>query len=117
MFTLCSARVLKKSLAWSFALLSCLVLFAGRSAAWVYPEHRDITILAVQKLDSERRAIFGRLWAEARADHAKRLCEQPADAAQAEKPSCIDWAAWPAVAGDHSCSAEDMVHTIAPARR
>jgi len=116
MFMLSISRVLKRSMVWSFALLSCLVLFAGRSFAWVYPEHRDITLLAVQKLDSERRAILGRLWAEARADHAKRLCEQPADAAQAEKPSCIDWAAWPAVAGDHSCSAENMAHTILTTR-
>ncbi len=112
MFMLCSARMLKKSVVGSFAFLSCLVLFAGRSSAWVYPEHRDITVLAVQKLDPERRAILDRLWAEARAGHEKRVCEQPADAAQAEKPSCIDWAAWPAVAGDHSCSAENMVHTI-----
>jgi hypothetical protein len=33
-------------------------------------------------------------------------------AAQGKKPSCIDWAAWPAIAGDHSCSAEKMVQTI-----
>ncbi|MFQ5960225.1 MAG: hypothetical protein ACE5MG_02430, partial [Candidatus Methylomirabilales bacterium] len=112
MFMLCSSRVLKRSLVWSVAFLSWLVLFAGTSFAWIYPEHRDITLLAVQKLDPQRRAILSRLWAEARADHAQRLCEQPAEAAQGRKPSCIDWAAWPAIAGDHSCSAATMVHTI-----
>jgi len=95
---------------WSLAILSCL--FTGRSFAWIYPEHRDITLLAVQKLDRQRRAILDRLWAEARSGHEKRLCEQAADIGQARKPSCIDWAAWPAIAGDHSCLAENMVHTI-----
>ncbi|MGH7381278.1 MAG: hypothetical protein ACREKR_03480 [Candidatus Methylomirabilales bacterium] len=97
---------------WFLAVLFCLVLFAGRSSAWIYPEHRDITLLAVQELDAERRAILNRLWAEARSGHEKRLCEQAADTGQARKPSCVDWAAWPAIAGDHSCSAENMVHTI-----
>jgi hypothetical protein len=104
--------LLKGPLVWSLTVLFCLVLFAGRSSAWIYPEHRDITLLAVQELDPERRAILNRLWAEARSGHEKRLCEQAADPEQARKPSCIDWAALPAIAGDHSCSAEDMVHTI-----
>jgi hypothetical protein len=107
-----SQRLLKRSVVWSFAFLSFLFLFAGTSSAWVYPEHRDITVLAVQKLDPERRAILDRLWAAARSGHEGRLCEQVADAAQAEKPSCIDWAAWPAISADHSCSAETMVQTV-----
>ena len=107
-----SSRLLKRSMVWFFAFLSCLVLFPDRSSAWLYPEHRDITALAVQELDPEQRAILDRLWAGARSGHEGRLCEQPADAAQVKKTSCIDWAAWPAIAGDHSCSAETMVHTI-----
>jgi hypothetical protein len=109
---LSSPRLLKRSVVWSFALLSFFFLFAGTSSAWIYPEHRDITVLAVQKLDPERRAIFDRFWAGARSGHEGRLCEQAADAQQAEKPSCIDWAAWPAIAGDHSCSAENMADAI-----
>ncbi len=109
---LSSQRLLKRLVVWSFAFLSFLFLFAGTSSAWLYPEHRDITVLAVLKLDPERRAILDRLWAEARSGHEGRLCEQEADPAQAEKPSCIDWAAWPAIAGDHSCSAESMVQTV-----
>ena len=111
MFRLARSRVLKRSVVWSVALLSCRVCFAGRSSAWVI-QHRDIAVLAVQQLDPERRAILDWLWAEARAGHEQRLCEQPAEMAPATKPSCIDWAAWPAVAADHSCSAENMVHTI-----
>ena len=82
------------------------------ASAWLYPEHRDITALAVQKLDPERRAVLDRLWAEVRFGHEGRLCEQAADPAQAGKPTRIDWAAWPAIAGDHSCSAQALVHTV-----
>ena len=77
---------------------------AGPAFAWVYPEHRDISILAVSTLDPEHRAIFDELWAEARVGNEKRLCAQGADSAQGVKPECIDWAAMPAISGDHSCS-------------
>jgi hypothetical protein len=105
-------RLLKRLFVWSFVFLCFLFLFAGTSSAWLYPEHRDITVLTVLKLDPERRAILERLWAAARSGHEGRLCERVADATQAEKPSCIDWAAWPAIAGDHSCSAKTMADTI-----
>ena len=80
--------------------------------AWVYPEHRDIAVLAVEKLDPERRALFDRLWAEARVGHEQRLCPADADAQQGVTPACIDWAAYSAIAGDHSCSASSMLDTI-----
>jgi hypothetical protein len=82
---------------------------AGPARAWVYPEHRDIALLAVEKLDAERRPLFDRLWREARAGHETRLCEQAADSAQGVAPACIDWAALPAIAGDHSCSSKNML--------
>ncbi len=80
----------------------------GPVFAWVYPEHRDISILTVQNLDPARRAVFDRLWREARRTHEQRLCEQGADVAQGLKPACIDWAALAAIAGDHSCSSREM---------
>ena len=85
---------------------------AGPAFAWVYPEHRDIAVLAVETLDPERRAIFDRLWVETRVGHEKRLCEQGADPAQGLMPECIDWAAMSAIAGDHSCSSQQMLDTI-----
>jgi hypothetical protein len=106
------SRVLKRSIGSTLVFLSCLLLFPGRSSAWIYTEHRDIMLLAVQKLDPERRTVLDRLWGEARAGHEKRLCDQAADSAQARKPSCIDWAAWPAISGDHSCSPEKAAQTI-----
>ena len=81
------------------------------ATAWVYPEHRDIAVLAVGTLDPGRRAEFDQLWLLARANQA-RLCELGADRAQGVMPSCIDWAALSAIAGDHSCSAEEMTATV-----
>src|SRR5277367_5414355 len=83
----------------------CLALPAH---AWVYPEHRDIAVLAVEKLDPERKAQFDKLWGDARVGNEKRLCEQAADSAQGVAPACIDWAAFAAISGDHSCSSMNM---------
>ncbi len=55
------------------------------------------------------RRMFDRLWGDARAGHEQRLCEQAADAEQGLAPACIDWAALPAIAGDHSCSSKNML--------
>jgi hypothetical protein len=80
--------------------------------AWVYPEHRDIAALAAQNLDAQRRDQFDRLWRDARTGHETRLCEQGADLAQGLAPSCIDWAAFAAIAGDHSCSSSNMLDNV-----
>jgi len=89
-----------------------LLGLSGPAYAWIYPEHRDIAALAVEKLDPERRAVFDRLWAEARVGNEQRLCAQDADTQQGLAPTCIDWAALPAIAGDHSCSSKAMLDTV-----
>jgi hypothetical protein len=61
--------------------------------AWVFPEHRDIAVLAVQKLSSDQQAQLQALWAEARGGHEARLCAQAADPSQSARPNCIDFAA------------------------
>jgi len=80
--------------------------------AWVYPEHRDIALLALQRLDPTQRVSLDKLWSAARTGYETRLCGQTADTAQGEKPTCIDYAAWTAIAGDHSCSARDMLGIV-----
>jgi len=80
--------------------------------AWVYPEHRDIALLAIQKLDSTHRALLNRLWALARKGYESRLDALAADATQGEHPKYLDYAAFPAIAGDHSTSANDMLNNI-----
>ncbi|HXE09178.1 MAG TPA: hypothetical protein VN612_14850 [Acidobacteriaceae bacterium] len=51
------------------------------------------------------------LWSEARAGYEQRLCAQAADPAQGASPTCVDFSAWAALSGDHSCSAQDMLST------
>jgi hypothetical protein len=48
-------------------LATCLgVLQPVTAFAWLYPEHRDITVLAVQRLEPAPRALLEQLWSEAR---------------------------------------------------
>ncbi len=63
-------------------LLTCL--FWTTSYAWIYPEHRDITYVAIRKLDPGRRAVFDRLWVDARLGYESRLAAAAADSAQGE---------------------------------
>ena len=93
-------------------LAICLGMLQPVTAlAWLYPEHRDITVLAVQRLEPAVHALLEQLWSEARAGHEARLCAQLVDTAPGN-PTCIDYAAWPAIAGDHSCSARDLLSTV-----
>ena len=89
-----------------------LCFAANNAHSWIYPEHRDITLVGIQSLDGERRVVLDQLWAYARAGHEGRLCPVPADANQGRSPECLDYAAWPAIAGDHSCSGANMLHNI-----
>jgi len=94
------------------AAVAFALLPAGRGLAWIYPEHRDIAVQALAGLAPERRATIDELWAEARVGHEARLCEKAAEADQGQHPSCLDWAAWPAISGDHSCSGADMMRAV-----
>jgi len=89
-----------------------LALVQSLSFGWVYPEHREIALRAIRKLDPRHKAVLDRLWAAARVGHESRLNFATADLTGDEKARTIDYAAWPAIAGDHSCSAKDMLYTI-----
>jgi len=93
-------------------IASLIGLPAVTAFAWVFPEHRDIAVLAVQKLDPEQQAMLQKLWSEARTGHEAQYCGAMADPAQGTNPTCIDLAAWTAIAGDHSCSASDMLNNV-----
>lgn len=82
------------------------------SLAWVYPEHREISMIAIYDLDPDREKILEELWESARLGYENRLNTQPADSTLRENPAVIDYAAWPAIAGDHSCSSEILLHTV-----
>jgi hypothetical protein len=82
------------------------------SYAWIYPEHRDITFAAIRKLEPGRRAVLDRLWMDARFGYESRLSAAAADSAQGEETTTIDYAAWPAIAGDHSVSGANLLHNV-----
>ncbi|MEI7501084.1 MAG: hypothetical protein WCK84_11640 [Bacteroidota bacterium] len=90
-----------------------LIWFSAMYAsAWVYPEHREIMIAAIKKLDPNRRAILDQLWASARKGYEIRLCESVIEPNQGVKPQCLDYAAWTGIAADHSVSAQDMTNIV-----
>ncbi len=80
----------------------------GSAAAWIYPEHRNIAVAGVQKLPPADRAIFDGLWSEARGALPARLCPTPSAGDQGLAPACLDFAAFPAMSGDHSCSPKEV---------
>ena len=82
-----------------FLLCSFLLLLNIRTYAWIFPEHRDITFIAIQKLSPVYRAILDSLWTEARAGYESRLSEAVIDATQSLKPTHLDYATSPAIAG------------------
>jgi hypothetical protein len=99
-------------------VLRTLVLIVGLSTsvldlhAWVYPEHRDIAVQAIVRLTPERRALLDSLWAIARRGNEARLCSLVVDPLQGREPQCLDWAAWPAIGGDHSCSPQELLDNV-----
>jgi hypothetical protein len=67
---------------------------------------------AIHQLDSRRQSQLGGLWVEARRAHEPRLSLSPVDSPSLGAPSTIDLASWPAIAGDHSTSAADLLHNV-----
>jgi hypothetical protein len=96
---------------WTVAVV-LVVLSPSAAHAWVYPEHRNIAIAAIKGLTPQQGELLAKLWADARIGHEARLCAQPSEGDQGVKPTCIDFAAWPAIGGDHSCSGTNLLHNV-----
>jgi hypothetical protein len=96
--------------------VSCFIIIflpgVNKLNAWVYPEHRDIMLNAIQKLSIDYRTHLDELWAQARIGYEFRLSETVIVSDQGLKPDFIDYAAWPAIGGDHSCSAENLLNNV-----
>jgi len=101
----------KTALLIRLALATILSSTSVAALAWIYPEHRDLSLKAVSELEPDRRVVFDQLWQETRAGDEKRLCASGADNKQGLTPSCMDWAALAAIAGDHACSSQEMLDT------
>jgi hypothetical protein len=89
-------------------LAASLALLPFPARAWIYPEHRDIAVAGIQKLPPADRAALEALWEEARKAIPGNLCPVANAGDQGPKPACIDFAAIPAMAGDHSCSPREV---------
>jgi len=85
---------------------------SGNSSIWVYPEHREITVIAIQQLSPEHRATLEEMWSRARVGYEDRLSALTVDPDHSIDSQVLDYAAWPAIAGDHSCSPEQMIDII-----
>ncbi len=93
-------------------LFLIFLLFAGNSFAWVFPEHRQIALLAIQNLNPSYRLLLDQLWTQATKNYTGRLTAEVIDTTQNNHSTKIDYATWAAIAGDHSCSPESMLNTV-----
>jgi hypothetical protein len=86
------------------------------AAAWIWPEHRDIAAEALRGLPTAQRTTIGQMWVGVRAIGGKQVCEkivdpgaEPTDVPRGEWDKvCVDFASFPALAGDHSCTAAEL---------
>jgi hypothetical protein len=93
-------------------LASIFILFQTNLHAWIYPEHRDIALLAIENLSPEYQSQLDQLWAQARKGYEDRLTESVIDATQTTNPTQLDYASWPAISGDHSCSPKNLLYNV-----
>ncbi len=93
-------------------LVIFLLVITSNIRAWIYPEHRDIALLAIENLTPEYRSILDQLWSEARKGYEERLTESVIDATQTVNLTQLDYASWPAISGDHSCSPENLMYNV-----
>ncbi len=99
----------------AWLLLSAAVLFPAPALAWIWPEHRDIAAAAVNDLPAAQRKTLDTMWAETQKLGGKQVCEKLVDpGAQPDvkfgewEKVCVDFASFPALAADHSCSADEL---------
>src|SRR5215813_13875 len=83
--------------------------------AWTLPEHRDISAAALEQLTPQRRAVFDQAWEAATGGHQEmNACASAVDPGGLAG-TCLDLAMWPALAGDHSCSPDELTTKIVTA--
>ncbi|MFY8026290.1 MAG: hypothetical protein ACOVNO_13100, partial [Sediminibacterium sp.] len=105
-------RLLNNKIKYNVLLMAIGIMCISKANAWVYPEHRRISILAIQQLSPSQQQLLQQIWQEIRKGNEARLSEQVFNLVQTKPVTQIDFAAWPAIAGDHSCSPANMLETI-----
>lgn len=95
------------------AIICCLLLIKGFVAeAWVYFEHRGIALLAIQQMNPAEKAWLQEFWTMARLGSEARLTDSVIVISQGRGPQQLDYASWAAIAGDHSCSAKELINNV-----
>ncbi len=97
------------------AFLILAVATTTPASAWFWFEHRAITAEAIAELTPAQSERLAALWASARAGREERFCPQLSAGDQGPHPACLDWAAWVAIGGDHSCSSAELLATVSSA--
>jgi hypothetical protein len=67
---------------------------------------------AIERLDEARRKHLDELWSAARRGFDKRLTSSILDTTNTESHDAIDYPAWSAIGGDHSCSPMGMLENV-----
>lgn len=105
-------RLFNYKIKYNIVLLVIGLMYITKVNAWVYPEHRRISILAIQQLSQQQQLLLHQIWQDIRKGNELRLSEQVFNLNQPNPVTQIDFAAWSAIAGDHSCSPNSMLETI-----
>lgn len=101
-----------------FCTLLCVELSAAPAQAWLFEEHANIGRAALGTLSPQQASELEWLWSMARDGDpiATRLCtsarQRPTHDRTNEAAthwSCVDFAALAAIAGDHSCSPDNLL--------
>lgn len=87
-------------------------LIPATAHAFLFPEHRDVGVRALEQLTLPERAALDSLWQTARPTFLGPVCATPT--AGATDARCVDFAALAAIAGDHSCSPHDVIQDVLP---
>jgi len=93
-------------------VLLTIIIGFSETKAWVYPEHRDIMLIAIERLPTIYQSQLEELWSQARIGYESRLSPTVINSELLLDPPYLDYASWPAIAGDHSCSPEEMLYNI-----
>ena len=96
-------------------LLLAGLLWAAPARAWMWCEHRDIGVTAIQGLPPADRAQLEALWASLKKEAGPQVCPTLVNAGAAPRTAfgdwngiCLDFPSYPALGGDHSCSTGDL---------
>ena len=97
------------------AAAAALLFRASPAGAWIWPEHRDIAVDAIQRMTPADRAVLEALWGSLLREAGPQLCRTLVNDGAAPhgkfatwKSGCLDFPAYPALGGDHSCSTAEL---------